>query len=47
MKSYKKSQYETVKEFVRKHGGLTTWKEVDILNRTKDIAKIMYYQNRV
>ena len=42
---YKKSQYRTVADFLDEYGDLEVWDEKNIIRRTKQIAKILYYQN--
>lgn len=41
---YKKSQYQSVKEFVKKYSSQSSWGAEDIISRTQAIAKIMYNQ---
>ena len=47
IQEYRKSQYNTVKKFVEKYGHLANWTEDNINARTIEMAKIMYYQNKV
>ena len=41
---YKKSQFKTVIQFVDKYSNKEDWTEHDILQRTNDIAKLLYYE---
>lgn len=43
IKGYKKSQYATVKKFVENYETIEKWTDTTILERTKYIAKILYY----
>ena len=45
MKGYQSSQYQTVKCFVERYQGIAVWDEELIMQRAKEMAKIMYYQS--
>jgi len=42
MPHYKKSEFETVKEFVRDYGSSREWRREEIAKRTEAIAKVFY-----
>jgi len=44
---YVTSQYKTVAAFIEKYGNESAWTLNLINSRTKELAKIMYYQNHV
>lgn len=44
MELYKKSQFITVKEFCDTYEDKSEWTEVDINQRTEELAKLMYYK---
>jgi Protein of unknown function (DUF1524). len=41
---YKKSQFKTVIKFVEKYSNKEEWNEQDIIQRTNDMAKLLYYE---
>lgn len=43
---YPKSQYQSVKVFVREYGDFTTWDREQIDERTEQLAEIMYNRNK-
>lgn len=47
MAGYSISQYKTTKKFVSEYADLGQWDEQDIMQRTKQLAKIMYNRNRI
>ena len=47
LERYKTSQYNAVQRFVQLHGEQDDWTVDDIDSRTKELAKIMYYQNNL
>lgn len=47
LEKYKTSQYNAVQKFVERYGEQDDWTIEDINNRTIELAKIMYFQNKI
>lgn len=47
LEKYQLSQYKVVQNFVKKYGAQDDWNISNIYDRTSELAKIMYFQNKV